>query len=319
MRAKELVTLPKETLSEWYNSDTFQLGAALAYYGIFAIAPTLVIALAIAGMIFGPEAAQGHLQSRLEQIVGPTVASAIEKTLSSAHTTGGGWLATCISAVVLVFGAIGLFSQLQSALNSIWGVAPKPGRGIWGAVLDRLLSFLVVVCFVVLLVLSLAANAALSFVIHFFPAEELPGSIYLWQALRWVVSLALLTGLFAVIYKVLPDARISWRDVWVGAIATALLFTLGNYLIGLYLSRSSVASAYGAAGSLVIILLWVYYSSQIVLLGAVFTKVYARRRGQRIEPSENAVPLSPASTLPSDAAGYARRGMPAGASRAQTG
>jgi membrane protein len=298
MKCKELIRVLKESVIEWHNSDAFTLGAALAYYAVFAIAPTLIIALAIAGIIFGPQAAQGHLQARLEQIVGPTVASAIEKILSDVHAAGGSWQATLIGAVVLIFGAIGVFTQLQTSLNAIWGVRPMPGRGIWGVVKDRLFSFLIVICFGILLVVSLAANAALSVVISYLPTEELPGGFYLWQALRWVVSFALLTVLFAVIYEVLPDVKLSWRSVAVGAAITALLFTLGNYLIGLYLGRSSVTSAYGAAGSLVIVLLWVYYSSQVVLLGAVFTRVYARYCGVAVEPSANAVAARPEMSLP---------------------
>ncbi len=290
---KAVFQLVKEALLEWFNSNSFELGAALAYYGIFALAPTLVIALAIAGMIFGPGAAEGHLQSRLEQIVGPTIAPAIESTLKYAHTSGGGWWATLVGVVVLIFGAIGAFSQLQSAVNTLWGIKARPGRGVLGVLADRLFSFLVMLCVGILLVLSLAASAVLTAVVHFLPREQLPGGLYLWEALRWVISFALLTGLFAVIYRVLPDAKIPWRCALIGGALTAVLFTIGNYLIGLYLGRSSVTSAYGAAGSLVIILLWFYYSSQIVLFGAVFTKLYVVRYcGYAIRPTDNAVALA---------------------------
>jgi membrane protein len=194
--------------------------------------------------------------------------------------------------LILILGSLGLFTQLQTALNTIWQVKPKPGRGIWGAVKDRFLSFLLVLNVGALLVAALMVNAALSAVSGFFPEFHLPGGAFLWEALRWLVSMSLLTLLFATVYKILPDVKIGWRDVWVGAATTAVLFTIGNYLIGLYLGRSSVASTYGAAGSLVIILLWVYYSSQILLFGAEFTRVYAAKYGHPIGPSDNAIPMT---------------------------
>ena len=292
MKWKDVYQLVRDTLTEWFDSKTFQLGAALAYYGVFSIAPILLIAIAIAGKLFGEDAAQGQVKKRLHETFGPAVADAVEKAIGYAHISGSGGLATLIGAAVLLFGAIGLFSQLQAALNSIWNVMPSPGRGLWGAVADRLISFLMVVGIATLLLLSLAASAVLSTVDELLSPEALPGGVYLWRAVHSVVSLGLLTLLFAMLYKFLPDAKIPWHPVWVGAAVSALLFTAGSYLIGLYLGRNSVTSAYGAAGSLVVILLWVYYSSQIVLLGAVFTRVYANRYGQPPEPASNAMPMT---------------------------
>jgi membrane protein len=289
MTWKDIGGLLKETAVEWFESRTFELGAALAYYAVFSIAPILVIALAIAGKLYGPQAAQGQLFDRLQQMVGPTVAEALEKSLSYSYRSGSGWLATLLGIILLVFGALGVFIQLQASLNAIWKVEPKQGRGVGGVVRDRFVSFLLVLLIGGLLVAALAANAMLAAISQFFPGDALPGGVVLWQGLRWVISFGLLTVLFAIIYKVLPDAKVLWRDVWVGAAVTAGLFTLGNYLIGLYLGRSSVTSTYGAAGSLVVLLLWVYYSSQTLLFGAEFTRVYASRAGHPIVPAENAV------------------------------
>jgi len=293
MKIKDLFGLLKETLFEWYASNTFQLGAALAYYSVFAIAPTLVLALSIAGRIFGAEAAAGHLEARLGEVAGPTVAAAIEETLSYVHASGETRFATLASLTALLFGAIGAFTQLQAALNAIWGVMPKPGRSIWRVVADRFISFLIVLCVGILLVLSLATSTALVVLSSYFPPAGLPGSLHFWRALHWLITFALLTLLFAVIFRMLPDVKIAWRDVWIGAATTSTLFTVGNYPIGLYLGRSSVSSAYGAAGSVIIVLLWVYYSSQIVLLGAEFTKVYARRSGHPLIPAAHAICLTP--------------------------
>jgi membrane protein len=291
MNWRAIWELLKDTAEEWLSSETLTLGAALAYYSIFSIAPILVIALAIAGMVFGPQAAQGELTGQLEKAVGPAIAPAIVSTLRYTHQSGTGWWATTVGVIVLLVGAVGVFSQLQTSLNSIWAVAPKPGRGVWSVVKQRLLSFLMVLVMGGLLLLSLIVSTTLSALGSLVSLPELAGSIYLWRALEWAISLGLLTLLIAVIFKVLPDVEIDWGDVWVGAFVSAILFTLGSYLIGLYLGWSSVSSAYGAAGSLVVLLMWVYYSSQVFLFGAEFTRVYMNRHGRRIEPAHNAIRL----------------------------
>src|SRR5262245_21465882 len=268
MRWKELWGVVRDAALAWYDDKTFQLGAALAYYGVFAIAPMIVITLAVASMVLGEDAATGRLVAQLRQTATPLVAEPISETRCHVHLTRSGWLATLIGAGVLLFGVAGLFTQLQSALDTIWEVKPKPGLGIWASLRMRLMSFLLVGVVGALLLASLAAATALAAVSGYLPAAELPGGFTLLETLNWALSLGLLTLMFALTYKLLPDVVIGWRVVWVGAITTAVLFTLGNYAIGLYLGRTSAASAYGAAGSLVVVLLWVYYSSQVMLFGA---------------------------------------------------
>jgi membrane protein len=294
MRWKGLWGVVKEAALEWYDGKTFELGAALAYYGVFAIAPLLVITLAVAGMVLGADAAEGRLLAELRQTVNPLVAEAIADTLRYVHMTGSGPLATLVGAGVLLFAAAALFTQLQSALNTIWEVKLRPGLSIWVSLRLRLMSFLLVGVVGALLLASLVLTTVLSAVSGYLPAAELPGGFTLLEVLSWAGSLALLTVMFALTYRLLPDVEITWRVVWVGAVATAVLFTLGNYLIGLYLGRTSAASAYGAAGSLVVVLLWVYYSSQVMLFGAELTQAYARHFGEPVRPSANAVPLAPA-------------------------
>jgi membrane protein len=294
MRWRDRFGVVKEAAVAWANSRTFAMGAALAYYAVFSIAPLLVITVAVAGMVFGEEAAQSRLVAELQQFLSPLVARAVAETLGYAHLTHSGALATLIGAGVLLFGAVGVFTQLQSSLNAIWGVKTRPGLSLWAAVRVRLRSFLLVGLMGALLLASLVASTALAAVSGYLPEAELPGGFSLLEGLHWVVSLALLTLLFALLYKLLPDVRFAWRVVWAGAAATAVLFSVGNYLIGLYLGRSSVASAYGAAGSLVVLLVWVYYSSQVLLFGAELTEAYARRSGEPARPAAHAVWAEPA-------------------------
>ncbi len=248
MRWRDLFGVMKDAVVGWYDDRTFELGAALAYYGLFAIAPMLVITLAAAGMVLGEQAARGELVAQLRQTVTPLVAEAIADTLGYVHLTHSGWLATLIGFGVLLFAIAGVFTQLQSALNAIWGVKARPGLGIWASIRMRLTSFLLVGLVGLLLLASLIASTALAAVSGYLPEADLPGGFSLLEILNWVLSLAILTVLFALVYKLLPDVHIAWRVVWVGALTTAVLFTLGNYLIGLYLGRTSAASAYGAAG-----------------------------------------------------------------------
>jgi membrane protein len=294
MRLKDLFGVVKEAALAWYGGRTLEQGAALAYYAVFSIAPTLVITVAVASMVLGADAAQGRLEAQLQQVVSPLVAQAIAEMLGYVHLTHSGLLATLVSAVVLLFGAAGLFTQLQSALNAIWDVKLKPGLSIWFALRTRLMTFLLVVVVGALLLASLVASTALAAVTAYLPEADLPGGFSLITILNWVISFALLTLLFALVYKLLPDVHIAWRVVWVGAVATAVLFTLGNYVIGLYLGRTSAASAYGAAGSLVIVLLWVYYSSQVLLFGAELTQAFARHFGEPVRPADYAVSVAAA-------------------------
>jgi membrane protein len=201
-----------------------------------------------------------------------------------------GIVSSIVGIVVLLFGASGVFGELQAALNTVWEVQPKPDRGLWGMIKDRFFSFTMVLGVGFLLLVSLLLSAALSAVGRFL-SERLPGGEALWQVLNFVISLGVVTSLFALIFKVVPDVKIEWRNVWIGAAVTALLFTLGKFLLGLYLGKASFASMYGAAGSLVVLVVWVYYSAQILFLGAEFTQVYARHNGSNMRPSSNAVAL----------------------------
>jgi membrane protein len=293
MRLKTLGSLLKQSYNAWSEDKAPRLGAALAYYTIFSLAPLLIIVIGIAGLVFGEQAAHGQLFREIKDTVGTGGASAIEDLLKNTQQTGGSWLATIIGFVVLLLGATGLFVQLQDALNTIWKVAPRPGRPIRDMLRDRLLSFILVLGTTLLLLALLVVGAALTALNQFLPPGAMPGSTYLWQVINALVSFVFCTFLCAMIYKLLPDAKIAWKDVWIGAAVTAVLFTAGKYLIGLYLGGSTITSAFGAAGSLVAVLVWIYYSTQIFLFGAEFTRIYADRCGSQVQPTENAVRLTP--------------------------
>lgn len=278
----------QETVREWSKDKVPQLGAALAYYAIFSIAPLILIAIALAGIVYGEEAARGEIMGQISDNVGPAVAEAIQAILAQGQNPATSGLATLVGLAVLFFGASGVFLQLQDSLNTIWKVEAKPGNGMWGVVRDRLLSFIVVLGTGFLLLASLFASAALETSNRYLAARNLPANALAWQLLSSLVSFVLITILIAFIYRVLPDVRIGWRYVWTGATITTLLLTLGRYLIALYLGRSGTASAFGAAGSLVVILVWVYYSAQILLFGAEFTRIHALNAGAEVEPKTNA-------------------------------
>jgi membrane protein len=287
---KAVPNLLKAAFWRWWGDNTFQLGAALAYYTVFSLAPVVLIALAIAGLFFEEKTARAELLREINNnnTVGSRVGQAIGSIMEYAQDKGTGKFATAVSLVILFFGATSVFAQLQDALNTIWGVKRKQGTGWWTTLRDRFWSFTVVLGIGFLLLVSLVLSAALSALAGLVTRFDLPGGVYLWQGLNWLVSFGLITLLFAMIYKLLPDAKIEWGDVWVGAAVTALLFALGKYLMGLYLGRSSWISAYGAAGSLIVVLIWVYYSSQIFLFGAEFTYVYASGTSKPLVPKENA-------------------------------
>jgi membrane protein len=280
--------LLKEIFSEWSEDKAARLAAALAYYITFSLAPLLLIVIAIVGLLFGQEAVQGRVVEQIQGLVGPDGAQLVQTMLQSTRQSGSNIVATLIGIVTLLLGATGVFVQLQDALNTIWEVAPKPGRGVLGMVKDRLLSFTMLLGIGFLLLVSLAVSAGLA-ALSSFLGDLLPGLFEVAKVLDFVISLGVITLLFAMIYKFLPDVKIRWGDVWVGAAVTSLLFTVGKFLIGLYLGYSSAASVYGAAGSLAVLLIWIYYTAQIVLLGAEFTQVYAKRYGSRIVPGADAV------------------------------
>jgi membrane protein len=274
-----------ETFVEWYEDRAPRLGAALAYYTVFALAPGLILIIALAGFLLGKQAAQGQIISQVQDLAGEAGAQAVRAAIESARNAGGSLLASSLGVVTLLFGLWGVFGELQDALNTIWDVKTRPGRGVIGIIKERFWSFAMVVGIGFLLLVSLAASAWLA-AVGTFVARLSPLPTAMMGATNALLSFVVITFMFAMIYKLLPDVTIAWRNVWTGATVTAVLFTIGKTLIGLYLGRSTVASVYGAAGSLIVILLWIYYSAQIVFFGAEFTKVYSRRfEGRPAGPS----------------------------------
>jgi membrane protein len=270
----------REVLQKWSSDNALTLGAALAYYTIFSIAPLLVLAIAVAGLVFGRAAAQGEIVTQIQGMLGPSGAELIESMIQRASEPTSGVIATVISLLTMFFGASGVFGQLQGSLNRIWGADGSRRKGMKGQLQRRAASFSMILGIGFLLFVSLALSALISG-LHGFIDEYLTVPSELLSLANLTVSFLIVTALFAMIFKLLPDARIEWRDVWLGAVVTALLFTIGKSLIGLYLGRAGVTSVYGAAGSLVLVLLWVYYSSQLLFLGAELTEVYSRRYGSR--------------------------------------
>jgi membrane protein len=288
-RLKNVGTLLKETGAQWSDDEAARLAASLALYTLLSIAPLLVIAVSITGLAFGEEAARGRISQEISTIVGPQAGQSIEGLVANASRPSTGIWSSIVSTIVVLFGASGVFGELQSALNRIWEVKPKPGRGIRGLLRDRFFSFSMVMGVAFLLLVSLLVSAALASVTAFF--EHMFDFPILWNVLNAVIGLGVTTVLFALIFKVVPDVKIAWRDVWVGGFVTALAFSLGRVLLAWYVGRSATTSAFGAAGSLVALIVWVYYSAQILFLGAEFAQVYATRYGSRIEPTANAVPI----------------------------
>lgn len=284
---KKILSILKQSASEFSKDRAMELGAALSFYAVISLAPLVTVVLGIAGMVMGDEAARGGLVHQIEGMVGKKGAEAIQGILGSQTEEQSGIMAL-VSGVVLLIGASAVFVQLQSALNVIWNVQQKPSLGILYTIKLRLLSMGLVVSIGFLLLVSLVVSTGLAALGNFLSGLA-PGMEVLWLVVNFVVALAVVTALFAALFKVLPDAEISWHDVWIGAFVTALLFTIGKFGIGLYLGNSSTASAYGAAGSMIILLLWIYYSSLILFFGAEFTQVYARTLGSRIVPSDHAV------------------------------
>jgi membrane protein len=281
MAARDILGMLKEAFQDWNEDNAPRLGAALSYYTIFSIAPLLLISIAVAGLFFGPEAAEGRIVAQMQGLIGRNAAEAIQAMIENARKPGQGIMATVFGTVTLLFGAGGAFNELRAALDVIWEIPPRKGGGVLAMIRQRLASFAMVLVVGFLLLVSLVLSAGIS---AFEVKGTFPGSGLVLQVVNNAVSLAVITVLFALIFKYLPDAHppVAWKDIWVGALITAALFTLGKYGIGLYLGRSSVGSAYGAAGSLVLLLVWVYYSAQILFFGAELTQVYARRHGSRL-------------------------------------
>jgi membrane protein len=277
---RSLWTLVKEAYNEWSADNAFRLGASLSYYTVFSIAPLLVLTMAVVGLVFGQEAAQGEIMGQVRGLMGSEVASTIESMVGSSQNRASGIFASVISVLTLLLGASGVFVELQDSMNIIWNAPARQSAGIWAFIKGRLLSFAMVIGIGFLLLVSLVVSAALSGLAEYMtPMLPEPLSGWMLPVIHFSVSLAVIALLFAVMFKVLPDVENRWRDVWPGALITALLFTVGKFAIGLYLGRSGVASSYGAAASFILLLLWVYYSSLILFFGAELTQVYARRAG----------------------------------------
>nr|WP_322112011.1 YihY/virulence factor BrkB family protein [Aerosakkonema funiforme] len=291
MNLKTIWGLLKETFDEWNEDKASRLAAALAYYTVFSIAPLLIIVIAIAGSVFGEEAARGQIVTEIQGLVGRSGAEVIETAIENANKPATGTIASIISIIALLFGASGVFGELQDALNTIWEVAPKPDLGVKGFIRKRFLSFAMVLVIGFLLLVSLIISAVLAG-LNSYLSNLLPGIDFVWLLANFVISFGVTTLLFAMIYRFLPDVKIAWSDVWIGAAITSLLFSIGRFLLGMYLGNGSFGSTYGAAGSIVVILAWVYYAAQILFFGAEFTQVYARKYGSQIVPDKNAIPLT---------------------------
>jgi membrane protein len=286
-RLKLVVSLVKETATQWSDDEAARQAASLALYTLLSIAPMIVIAIAIAGAAFGEDAARGQISQQIGAVVGTEAGNAIQALVANARAPSEGIVSTIVGLAVLLFGASGVFGELQTALNHIWEVKPKPGRGVMGFVRDRFFSFTMVMGVAFLLLVSLVVSAALATLSeHYKDLIPLPG---LWQLFNIAVSLAVSTLLFGMIFKLVPDAHTAWRDVLFGGFVTALLFSIGKVALAWYVGRSATTSPFGAAGSLVALVVWVYYSAQILFVGAEFTQVYATRLGSKIEPKPNAV------------------------------
>lgn len=280
-----ILVLAKDTFKEWNDDKASRLAAALAYYTVISLPALIMVVIAVAGVFLGEEAARGQVVAQLQGLIGLEGAHAIEDMITSANASdnSASAVASMISISILIFGATAVVIQLQDALNTIWEVKATPGNAIKSFIFNRLLSFGMVLSVGFLLLVSLVMSAALALLGKYL-GEIAPHLEFLWVLVDFSISLVVVAGLFALMFKYLPDAKISWNDVVIGALLTSLLFNSGKYLIGLYLGKSAFGSTYGTAGSFVVLLVWIYYSAQIFFLGAEFTQVYARRFGSRIEP-----------------------------------
>ena len=293
MNARELFDLCKQAFLSWKNDYAPSMGAALAYYTVFSVAPLLLIVISVAGLVFGQEAARGEIFAQLSGMMGAQGALAVQGMLEAVNKPTEGVIATVIGIGLLVVGATTVFGELQDSMDRIWRAPTRiQSSGVMSLVKVRLLSFSMIMGIGFLLMVSLVASAALAALGKWW-SPLFGGWATLAQVVNFAFSFAMVTVAFAMIYKLLPRVRVQWRDVWVGAAVTALLFTVGKHLIGLYIGKSSVASGYGAAGSLVVVLVWVYYSAQIFLLGAEFTWVYARTYGSMKDLVKATAPASP--------------------------
>lgn len=280
---KSIWSILKQTISEFSEDNVLRLSAALAYYSIFSIGPLLAIVVGLAGLAFGSDSVRHQIEQQLQGILGEKSAKTVE-SMMSAQSHGTSLITTIVGVVALLFGAAGVFGQLQDSLNTIWEVKTKPGAGFWNMLRNRFLSFSMVLGVGFLLLISMALSTVLSALTSHFG-----GVGWLAHVLDFAVSFAVVTVLFAMIFKYLPDVHVPWSKVWIGAIGTTILFTIGKILLGLYLGRQSTSSPFGAAGSVILVLMWIYYASVILFVGAEFTQVYAKRTGAKVQPTHYAV------------------------------
>lgn len=276
---KNLYELLVETYNEFIDDKGFKMAAALSYYAAFAIGPLLIIVISVAGLIFGEEAARGELVKQIQGLMGKDSAEMVETIIKGAANKTTGIIAAISGFVFLALGSIGVFMELQESLNVIWGVESRPGRGIWGFIKNRLVSLSMVIATGFLLMISLVINSLISLTYNYF-SGYFDNALPLTDLLNNISSFIIIALLFAMIFKYLPDVMLSWKYVWFGAVLTSFLFSIGKYLIGLYLGSSSYASTYGAAASLAILFIWIYYSGLILFLGAEFTQVYRKKTNQ---------------------------------------
>ena len=298
--AAEAWQVLRTAAADWVDDKASQLGASLAFYSVLSIAPLVIIALSLAALFFDEKAATTQFLGQMNELIGKEGAEAIATMIQNAKKPATGMISTILAVATLLFGASGVFGQLQDAMNTIWEVPPKKAGGWWGMIRSRFLSFAMVLGTGFLLVASLLLSTVIA-AIGTELGDRWPALEPLTHLTNGVVTFLAVTVLFALIFKLLPDTQVRWRDVWIGAVATAVLFTIGKLLIGLYLGKSAVGSAYGAAGSLVVLLVWIYYSAQILFFGAELTQAYAKRVGSWRESDSRQPATAPALRKPSPA------------------
>ena len=295
---KNIISFVKELFGEYGKDNAFSLGAALAYYTVFSIAPILFIIITITSLFFGEEAAQGTIDDEMGALLGEEAGKQLQEIIANVHATGDSWWATLIGIGTLLFGATGVFNELKGSLNRIWELREKPKSSVWNWVQTRLLSFSVLLGMAFVLLVSLALNAVVLGLGDQL-AELVPGLGELTiQLLSFVLSFIATAVVFALLFRFLPDARVAWRDIWMGALFSAILFTIGKVLIGFYIGNTSVTDTFGAAGALAALMIWAYYNAQILFLGAEFAFVWAKRHGRGVAPDEDAVKIRREEVVP---------------------
>lgn len=285
----EYFAFAKSVVSEFNNDNAMKLGASLSYYTIFSLAPMLVVIISVAGIFFGKEAIQGEIYGQIKWLIGTDAAKQVQELIKNAELSNKSGMAAVVGSVTLLVGATGVFAEIQDSINFIWSLKAKPKNSWLKYLTNRFLSFSLIITLGFLLIVSLLANAFIDIFSGKLKLYFAEATVYLFSTVNFLIIFLVISTLFAVIFKVLPDGKIRWKDAFVGASATAILFMIGKSLIGFYLGQSNIGGAFGAAGSVVIILLWVYYSSIILFLGAEFTKVYTQKYGKAIQPNEHAV------------------------------